>query len=181
MTEQPFSLIPFPDPKIPDITIRGRIVRQNSFLTIHYALEGKLEDILLASLSATPSRKDELWKSTCFEFFLAAKDLAPYWEFNMSSSGDWNVYRMESYRRIGFQEETRILRLPFDVQKNANGLSIVAAIDLSPIVALEQDLEMGITAVVRATDTSETYWALVHPAAQADFHVRESFILELEG
>ena len=95
MTELPFSLIPFLDANVPDITIKGKILRQNNLLTIHYALTGKIEDIFLPSPTVNPTRKEELWKNTCLEFFLAVKDSSGYWEFNLSPSGDWNVYRMD--------------------------------------------------------------------------------------
>ena len=88
MTELPFLLIPFLDANVPDITIKGKILRQNNLLTIHYALTGKIEDIFLPSLSVNPTRKDDLWKTTCLEFFLAVKNLPQYWEFNISPSRD---------------------------------------------------------------------------------------------
>ena len=120
MTELPFSLIPFLDANVPDITIKGKILRQNNLLTIHYALTGKIKDIFLPSPSVNPTRKDDLWKTTCLEFFLAIKDLSQYWEFNLSPSGDWNVYYMAAYRRIGFREETSIQWLQFEMQKHTN-------------------------------------------------------------
>lgn len=177
--ERAFSLISFNHTNIPDITIKGTVSRQNNTLAIRYALAGKIDEIALPSLSATPVRKGELWRATCFELFLAVKGLPHYWEFNMSPSGNWNIYRMEAYRRVGFQEETRIQQLPFDVQKVANGISLLAGIDLSVLDLPEQEQELGIAAVVRAKDGSETYWALVHPGPQPDFHLRESFILVL--
>lgn len=181
MTGQPFSLIPFRDPTVPEITIKGKLFRQNNVLRIRYTLDGKIENILLPSLSLNPARKDELWKVTCFEFFLAVKGLPQYWEFNMSPSGDWNVYRMDAYRRIGFREETTIELSSFKVQKDTNGLVLDAAADLNPIIQPEQSLEIGITAIIQTRDRGETYWALVHPTPQADFHLRESFILALAG
>jgi hypothetical protein len=179
MTELPFSLIPFLDANIPDITIKGKILRQSNLLTIHYALTGKIEDIFLPSLSVNPTRKDNLWKSTCLEFFLAVKELPQYWEFNLSPSGDWNVYYMDSYRRIGFREEMSIKRLQFETQKAANSFLLTASVDLEPIIRLGQILEVGVTAVIQTKEGSETYWALMHPAPEADFHLRESFVLAL--
>jgi hypothetical protein len=179
MMEQSFSLIPFPDPAVPDLTIKGGLVRQDNLLGIHYALHGKIENILLPTLSVNPTRKEELWKATCFEFFLAVKDLPQYWEFNLSPSRDWNVYRMDAYRRIGFREEMSIQQLQFEVQKDTNGFLLKMAIDLNPIIRLEQILEVGVTAVVQTKEGNETYWALVHPAPVADFHLRESFILAM--
>lgn len=179
MTGQSFSLIPFRNPNIPDITIKGEIFRQDNLLTIHYALTGKIEDIFLSSPSVNPTRKEELWKTTCLEFFLAIKGLPHYWEFNISPSGDWNIYRMDAYRRIGFREEMSIQQFQFNMQKHTNNFLLNAAVDLNPIIQAEQILEIGITAIVQTTEGSETYWALVHPAPEANFHLRESFILAM--
>ena len=181
MTEQSFSLIPFPAPNVPEITITGTIARQNGVLTLHYSLAGNIADIFLPSLSAHPGRKDGLWQTTCFELFLAVKDQPGYWEFNMSPSGDWNVYRMDAYRRIGFREETSIQRLPFEVRKTAGTFTLDLAVDLTRILHIDQRLEVGVTAVIQTRDGSATYWALNHPASQADFHRRESFTLALAG
>jgi len=179
MIEHSFSLIPFPAPSVPDLTIKGKLLRQNNLLSIHFAINGKLENIVLPPLSAIPTRKDELWKTTCFEFFLAVKDLPQYWEFNMSPSWDWNIYHMDAYRRIGFREETSIQRLQFEMQRHTNDFLLHAAVDLNPIIRVEQILEVGVTAVIQTNEGSKMYWALVHPALEADFHLRESFILAL--
>jgi hypothetical protein len=182
MTEHSFSLIPFPAPAIPNIEITGRISRQGCLLALSYLLIGKTEDIILPSPVEHPNRKDELWKGTCFEFFLAQKGQPQYWEFNMSPSGDWNVYRMDAYRRVGFREETSIQRVQFETRKEASTFVLNAVVDLNPIFQHSCDsdlLEIAITAIIQTKDGNETYWALTHPAPQADFHRRESFILEL--
>lgn len=179
MTEQSFSLIPFPAPAIPDITITGHISRPGNLIALRYLLMGSAEDILLPSPVEHSSRKDDLWMTTCFEFFLACKGQSQYWEFNMSPSRDWNVYRMDAYRRVGFREETSIQRLPFEARKEGNAFVLNVVVDLSPIFQPDALLEMGITAIIQTKYGNETCWALTHPAAQADFHLRESFILEL--
>ncbi len=116
---------------------------------------------------------------TCFEFFLAIQGQPQYWEFNMSPSGDWNVYCMNAYRRIGFGEETSIQRLQFEVRKETGLLILDATINLTPLLSEQQPLEVSVTAVIQTKDGDETYWALTHPAPQADFHLRESFICPL--
>jgi len=179
MTERSFSLIPFDAPNIPKISITGKISLQNNIITLHYLLAGKIEEILLPTKTMNPTRKDELWKMTCFEFFLAIKDQPQYWEFNMSPSGDWTVYHMDAYRRIGFREETSIQQLPFGFRNEAGIFHLNMLVDLNPILEQDQFLELGITAIVQTTGGDETYWALSHPAPSADFHLRESFILEL--
>jgi hypothetical protein len=179
MTGQSFSLIPFPDTDLPDIAITGTILRQHNLFNIHYALTGEIKDIFLPSLSVHPTRRDDLWKTTCFEFFLAIKDLPQYWECNISPSGDWNVYQMDAYRRIGFREETAIQRLQFRTRRTKSGLMLDAAIDLNPIIRVGQILEVAVTAVIQTREGHETYWALAHHAPEPDFHLRESFILQM--
>jgi hypothetical protein len=179
MTERSFSLIPFSAPTIPNISITGKISLQSNIVDLRYSLTGKMDDIFLPKISTNPHRKDELWKMTCFEFFLAVKNQPQYWEFNMSPSGDWNVYHMDAYRRVGFRKETSIQRLPFEFHKDSNMLALDARIDLNPILPPGQFLEFGITTVILTKKSHESYWALTHLMPVADFHLRESFILEL--
>lgn len=179
MNEQIFSLIPFADPHLPDISITGSISRKGNDLNVHYRLTGDIERLSFPEPSTQPARHDELWKSTCLEFFIAVLNQPEYWEFNMSPSGDWNVYHMDAYRRIGFREETLIQRLPFLVRKETGCVSVEATVDLSPIIQAEKTIQVGIASIIQTKDGHETYWALIHPNPQADFHIRESFIIEL--
>ena len=179
LSHKTFSLISYPAPNPPAIEITGIATRQEDHLSIHYDVRGDVEIIHFPAF-ATPARKDDLWKATCFEFFLTIPDLPEYWEFNMSPSSEWNVYRMDAYRRIGFREETAISQLPFDFRKDNNGYTFDVSVDMSPIIQSEQNIQIGITAIIQTKDGDETYWALVHPGKQADFHLRESFILEIQ-
>lgn len=181
MTDHLFSLIPFPAPNIPNISITGNICLQSNIVDLRYSLTWNLEDIDLPPTSLHPGRKDELWKMTCFELFLALKGQPQYWEFNLSPSGDWNIYRMDAYRRIGFREEASIQWLPFDVRPEEGVLHLNALIDLNPIIEAGQFLEFGITSVIQTRDGNESYWALSHPAPAPDFHWRESFMIEMAG
>jgi hypothetical protein len=179
--EQSFSLVPFPAPNIPAIAIIGRTWFRNNILDLQYILNGAVEQVVLLPPSVVPSRRDELWKATCFEFFLAIKDEPGYWEFNMSPSGDWNVYRMDAYRRIGFRQETAIAKLPFRIKKEFDIFSLNLSVDLSFALRPEGELQMGVTAIIQTKDRNETFWALTHPAPDADFHLRESFLFVLAG
>lgn len=181
MTEQPFSLLPFPAPSLPEVQITGGMACENGVLAIHYLLSGKLDGIHIPAVSTKPRRRDALWKSTCFELFLASRDLPPYWEFNFSPAGDWNVYRMEAYRRIGFREETSIQRLQVEARQEAGGFVLSATIDLNPVLEWDHPLDAGIAAIIKTKEGTESYWALAHPVAEADFHLRDSFTLVLAG
>ena len=176
---QTFKLIPYPADNPPKITITSELIRSDTNFFIHYEVDGEIERVLLPAKSSSPSRTDDLWKATCFEYFIAFPLQPKYWEFNMSPSGDWNIYKMDAYRRIGFREETAFTKLPFVFRKSDIKLSLDISMDLSPIIQAQQKIQVGITAIIQTTDGNETYWALVHPGEQADFHLRESFILSM--
>jgi hypothetical protein len=101
-----------------------------------------------------------------------------YGEFNLSPAGHWNVYRFDGYRQ-GMQEETAFENLPFNVQNQADNLTLVLNVDLDKIILAEQAIEIGITSIIKHRDGEVNYWALTHRGVEADFHLRDSFIVEL--
>ncbi|MEH1915053.1 DOMON-like domain-containing protein [Nostoc sp.] len=179
MNNQTFSLQPFPSTEsFPHLKITGNISRNANQLTICYNLIGDLKKIAIAFPSNAPLRKYELWEDTCFEFFLGIKNSVRYWEFNLSPAGYWNVYRFDGYRQ-GMQEETAFEKLPFNVQNQVDSLALALDVDLNKIVLANQGIEIGITTVIKHRDGEITYWALTHQGVEADFHLRDSFIVEL--
>lgn len=176
---QIFKLLPFHSNITPPININCEIGRIENQLSIRYEVSGQIDQINFPVKSTSPSRKDDLWKATCFEFFIATPGQPQYWEFNMSPSGDWNAYAMDAYRRVGFREETAITKLPFKFERHGSKTILELSVDLNSLFQALQPLQAGITAIIQTTDSQEIYWALVHPGPQADFHLRESFILEL--
>ncbi|MGB8700102.1 MAG: DOMON-like domain-containing protein, partial [Thermosynechococcaceae cyanobacterium] len=143
-----------------------------------YTLLGDLSEIQLPPWTPSPTRQSNLWETTCFEFFLGVRSAEPYWEFNLSPSGHWNVYRFTGYRQ-GMETETAITTLPFDIQTEADAVSLVLELDLTPILAKTSALEMGITTVVQSQDGTLSHWAIAHPGPKADFHDRKGFVLAL--
>ena len=123
-------------------------------------------------------RKYDLWEETCFEFFVGIKNYPDYWEFNLSSAGHWNVFHLENYRQ-GLQEEMAVTSLPFSVEQKSDALLVTLEIDLNKFMPTEQSLEVGITTVIKSKDGNLSYWALTHCGEEADFHRRESFVVEL--
>lgn len=179
MNDQTFSLQPFASTKsLLNLKIAGNIARNSNQLSIWYTLGGDLKEIAIAPLSNSPSRKYELWQDTCFEFFLGINNSQRYWEFNLSPAGHWNVYHFDGYRQ-GMQEETAFEQLPFTVQNQPDGLTLLLDVDLGKIISADQAIEVGITTVIKYRTGEVTYWALTHRGVEADFHLRDSFIVEL--
>ena len=174
-----FVLRPFaPEGPRPGVEITGRLARRADVLTIGYRLQGRLADVLLPAPLAAPARRHRLWEGTCFEFFLAPKEAPPYWEFNLSPAGDWNVYRFTDYRQ-GQAAEKAFASLPFVVHRSPEALRLTLEVDLARIVPVDLPLEVAIAAVIQAPDGRLTYWALAHPGPQADFHRRDGFLIAI--
>ncbi|MDY6783593.1 MAG: DOMON-like domain-containing protein [Cyanobacteriota bacterium] len=174
-----FSLHPFRDrADLPPLQIEGNIERKQNRLYLNCSLMGELKSVEVPSPSSSPRRQNELWKETCFEFFLGIKDSPVYWEFNLSPAGHWNGYRFESYRQ-GMKEEAIFSTLPFAVAEKKDCLTLNLEVSLNSLVPVEQELDAAITAVVKLKDGEITYWALTHCGSKADFHLRDSFMIEL--
>ena len=179
MNRQNFSLAPFPsDGPLPSFQITGSIARSSDKLAIRYHLRGDPAELMVPAAADRPARRHGLWEATCFEFFLGVKGEARYWEFNLSPAGHWNVYGFAGYRH-GMEEERAITSLPVDVRRQPDSLLVAVEPALGLIVTADRPIEVGIAAVIQLAGGGLTYWALTHPGLQADFHRRDSFLVEL--
>ena len=172
-----FALIPAHRDRSPAIDLTGFIERENNRLEISYGLSGTAQ-IIVPVMASKPIRQFDLWEHTCFEFFLGIKSTAKYWEFNLSPAGHWNVFRFLKYRHE-IAEEMAFQNLPMKVSRSDNELQLNLEINLDSIIAPEQSLDIGITAVIEDRQKNLSYWALTHPKPEADFHNRDSFIINL--
>jgi hypothetical protein len=182
-----FTLVPFTSEiSLPQIELSGWIDRNEELLSIEYHLQGDLNLVTIDPLAIAPSRQPELWQDTCFEFFIGVPGDRNYWEFNLSPSGDWNVFQLDDYR-LGLREEAAFSSLPFSVKRQANSLVLRLKFDLSKIISIDslserlrqRDLEISVTTVIKSTQDEISYWALTHKGKEADFHLRDSFILKI--
>lgn len=179
MNSRIFSLRPFHEAESqPNVKITGSIGRSSNTLSISYTISDPFLKLVVPESAEMPARKDNLWEKTCLEFFLAAKNTTSYWEFNLSPSGDWNVYRFTSYRQ-GMREEPAFMSLPFRVKCKPYALRLSLELALDKIILADQALEVAVSAVIKSIDGTITYWALDHPGPRPDFHRRESFIIKL--
>lgn len=178
MKSHSFSLKPFPsNGLLPHLEITGDIARSSNKLSISYELSGPLAELMVPAPADVRLRKNGLWEETCFEFFLAPVTSERYWEFNLSPSGHWNVYRFTSCRQ-GMREETAYVALPFSVLLYSDFLKLSLEVELDKIVPADQSLNIGISAVTKTLNGRMTFWALSHPGPQPDFHQRDTFIID---
>jgi hypothetical protein len=172
-----FSLYPFPAADSHPEQITGCVQRLGSILTLQVSLKGNLNTVIVPSPNPQPRRQDNLWQTTCFEFFIAPQEGPNYWEFNLSPSGDWNCYAFANYRQ-GMATEYGFVPV-FETFLSPQALSLHLSLPLDPLIREGQLVDLGVTMVVANTQRGISYWALNHPGASADFHRRDSFLIRL--
>ena len=115
-------------------------------------------------------RRDDLWRTTCFEVFVETND--GYREYNLSPSSEWASYSFDGYRQ-GMRKAAEGV-VSTGIRFEGLGAKLEAQIQL-PANARR----LGLSAVIETTDGGFSYWALAHPSAKPDFHHPDSFVLEL--
>jgi len=173
----PFALRSFAPPPA-SLALTGSVQRDGDRLSLYYRLEDPEGLVLVPPAIAVPRRCYDLWTTTCFEFFLAEPGAEPYWEVNLSPSGDWNLFQLSGYRQ-GLAPDPAISALPFAVERDGGGLDLAVMLDLGALPLAGRPLELAVTAVVELRDGEILYWALAHPGEQADFHWRDGFLLRI--
>jgi hypothetical protein len=155
--------------------------KRGGVLTITYLFKGAIEELRIPSYQST-RRGDALWRHTCFEVFVGAKNDAEYYEFNFSPSGEWAAYEFRDYRD-GAPVEDDELAPVISVRQESGTLELCAGIRLDRVPGLQLDvsLSVGLSAVIEDHDERLSYWALKHPPGKPDFHHPDSFILEIDS
>lgn len=130
---------------------------------------GGLQNLTLAE----KHRADELWQSTCFEFFIATtKDESePYFEFNLGKNLNWNFYHLDSYRNN--------LRADFSLAEIDLKMSSEEVKIRLRDLWTNQKLHMSVTAVLKKQTGDTEYHAVCHASDRPDFHSRKSFLIEI--
>ena len=153
-------------------------------IRLRYELSGSLSQLLIPAQDPIPERLDGLWQHLCFEAFLKPSSKQGYWEFNISPSGDWAIYRFDGYRDN--MTSPQINTAPtLQINHNQSGtgavLNLTLEIELTQLDdALSQsDLQLSLTSVIETQGGDLSYWAHHHPAEKPDFHHPDGFVLHL--
>jgi hypothetical protein len=175
----PFTLVPFPtDPHPPGLALTGGVSRDGAQLAIRYRLTGALPRLVLPPPATRPERRDDLWRTTCLECFLAIPEDSAYWELNLSPAGHWNAYRLEAYRE-GLAPDPAFDRPRLELQSGSGMLELLLRCTLPAALAQAPELLLAVTAVIATAEGELSHWALLHPGAAADFHRRDGFRLRV--
>ncbi len=158
-------------------SLEGQVELDSEGGILHFSFraEGTLDEIVFPKAREKVMRRDEIWKSTCFEVFLLSED-GSYLEVNLGSSGDWNVYRFDSYR------SGRKLAAKFEVvltqfEKTSGQLNLKA--EVRGPWSKVQLKQVGLAVIFEEGGTSDlSYWALAHREDRPDFHDLVNFKIE---
>ena len=184
-------LLPFPfmheaQSKLYRVFAGARVT--TSQVSLHYKIEALHADafnaIILPGISKKPIRKDELWKTTCFECFVPGRGISSYLEFNGSPSGDWNWYSFQGYRAAmkPVPLSSRLEPKAVSLSKSDRELEVTWVLPMSGILqgfashgeSVQAFDPMGLSVVLH-TSAATLYYALAHDGVKPDFHTRASF------
>lgn len=123
-------------------------------------------DFVLSQTLSTQvaERRNELWKTTCFEAFFKDPHSSKYWELNMSPKGDWNIYAFTDYREPQPPQAdytAKLTRFNFGLGK------LTAQLILPQI---NSNFLISLNCIIEELNGSKAYWALAHQTDKPDFH-----------
>jgi len=137
-----------------------------------FRVRGDISKLVIPS-RAEPGRADNLWRTTCFELFVAG-ECTSYREFNFSPSGQWAAYQFVDYRS-GMGEA--YARIATEVYQENNILQFAAEIRTEfPNPAM-----VGLTAVIEEAGGIISYWSTAFAPGKPDFHAAGVRSLLLDG
>jgi len=119
-------------------------------------------------------RKDELWRTTCFEAFLRPLAQGSYMEWNFAPSGDWAAYGFTGYREG--MAEAEVGQPPYiRIEDNLTWWTLGATI----AVEAGKKWDFGLSVVLEEANGAKSYWALAHASGRPDFHAADCFVAKL--
>ena len=170
-----------PHPDTPARAVRGvaeLIQREDEGFVLAFHVAGDVQGLVLPEPDDI-ARRDELWRTTCFEAFVRVEGNEDYLEFNFAPSRNWAAYTFDGYR-AGMRPAP--VEPPFiDMIEEEHGLTLMVELFDGQLDALAArgPLRVALTAVIEETGGVKSYWALKHPPGKPDFHHADGFALEL--
>ncbi|NIJ20367.1 hypothetical protein FHS95_002059 [Sphingomonas naasensis] len=192
-------LVRHPDSASSIESIEVELVRtRQRTLTLRFLAHGPMRTLKLSRWrGGKGERRDELWRTTCFEMFLRAQGEPEYYALAFAPSKDWSAYRFTNYRegmapaRVAVSDTWWEQMYPpehgvshswtehQDYGRTHGWQS--AHVDLGQALDLPIDRpwQLGFSAVIEERNGRKSWWALAHPPGAPDFHHEACFALEL--
>lgn len=179
-----FQLKPFTENST---QVSGVLSRYGSELNLNLQLSFA-KNLVLPTTEENGKRRVGLWQETCVEIFLKNQQSTEYLEYNLSPSGDWNLFFFKDYR-VAYQGE--LFELPMnEVPGITHSLSNEGLWRFDALVPLPKtipwtkvigQLEVGLAMVVKKQEgiSELNYFSLTNHEAHLDFHDEKTFLIRL--
>jgi hypothetical protein len=135
---------------------------------------GEIDRIALPA-PAPPLRADNLWRTTCFEAFIAPAERQNYRELNFSPSSQWAAYDFTSYRAGMVQAW---VPAPPDIRLDLEP----DVLELTAAISLDLDsgpYRLGLSAVIEDRSGLKAFWDAGGGGSKPDFHHPSCLAFEL--
>lgn len=140
---------------------------------MRFRIEGPIGEVSLLNADAGVISQQpllELWKHTCFESFLGPVDQDYYYEINLSSAGDWTVFRFTGERK-GRVTLEKLAPLSLKARRGDSFYEFEAEFDFSSLEDLRgARLRTSPAVILEAGSGGHSYWAAAHSGERPDFH-----------
>ena len=153
----------------------AEVVRQEAGVRLTYCIEGDL-GVLSVPPPASSNRTEELWRTTCCEWFVADPQGPGYAELNFSPSGEWAAYHFNDQRK-GMRDLLLDQPLSLTSAQDDEGLIVTAEMPWQ----FANAARFGCSAVLEHVDGRRAFHALAHGSGPPDFHARACFTGVLGG
>jgi hypothetical protein len=170
-----------PHPERPPLAVTAITVRLDTrdpyWLRLRWRIEGTGK--LVAPPFAGRTRREGLWRTTCFELFVRPAAAGErYAEFNLSPSEAWAAYDFAAYRQ-GMADRT-MPRAPCCTMRPGRQFALFdAALPFASLPPLPW--RAGLSAVIEEEGRHLSYWALAHLPGKPDFHDPACFALHVSA
>lgn len=153
-------------------SIDADLERMNSGAIAIFRVRGDISKLVIPP-PAAPERADELWRTTCFELFVAGEG-AQYREFNFSPSRQWAAYSFDGYRSGVSHAEADV---ETEFYQESNELQISAEVRAE----FPNPASVGLTAVIEEVGGKISYWSTAFAPGKPDFHAAAVRSLLFDG
>jgi hypothetical protein len=176
-----YELIPFKaSSQTSKIKIYAEAFKTSDEFSFNFIIEDKNKIIFLSD-NQSSGRKNELWKSTCFEAFFGPAGSEAYWELNLATGGSWNFYNFDAYRNTSEpREDNRVTKIGFTKTLEDEGITRLEIKIPIQSLNLKGKVEVALCSVIEFKNKEKAYFAIKHVSDKPDFHQRDSFICNLE-
>jgi hypothetical protein len=137
-----------------------------------FKVRGDLTKLVIPP-ATSPQRSDELWRTTCFELFVAGEG-SGYREYNFSPSGAWAAYEFADYR-AGMRNVQAAIEM--EISQTNNILELSAKINTE----FPNPVLVGLTTVIEESEGRLSYWSTSFAPGKPDFHAAAVRSLLFDG